>query len=546
MQPAGVTFLIDRVMDGVVPLTNLADDCGSGKTFTILLTIDRISRLGRMKTMHRPSMIVVPATILVTWLQQIKQHFPQNHFTVYRYYQGSKSPLDNQYGVQGVDSRETLLKTARTLDPKDSQTSRTIFITSYHTHNARQGPPELDFKFLLLVADEATQAKNTLTQTSQSLQEIQAEHVIYSSATPILNTAKDALGFLVLLNRPMHARNKGLRSFIEKSPPKLNDYMVNEQLYQERVSAGLKYRESRINEQNRGLMGKATDAAFVRHDLRLLDLDTVAKFFHSNTLTVDEAEHILHVVTRMTTLRRTFGSKIDKGSAFEAGTRIAILGAGIPPTHVHTVELGQNENERDMFMKHYHLMFEQRQMGKSRTQDGADDDNTPHVNHTVERALQVATFDPSNWTLDAFIEMASQIRKATKEKDDMEKDPRQKSVQDYPLPEEWLRDFDIDDYTHGLRAYLHLKRKEPGYTPPLSRVDCVKELTATSAKLRYLGAKLLLHKMNTKKVNGEALPDPQRAIAYFQWPVDLYLAEAMCSNLGLKVSLLIRISKAVY
>ncbi len=159
----------------------LADDMGLGKTVQLLaLLLER----SREVTERRPSLIVVPKSLLFNWVQEIERFTPELTCLEYT-------------GLQRADMREQLAKTD-------------IILTTYGT--LRRDIIQLrEISFDYAVLDEAQTIKNANSQVAKACRLLKAEHRLALSGTPIENHLGDLWSIFEFLNPGMLGRSAAFR-----------------------------------------------------------------------------------------------------------------------------------------------------------------------------------------------------------------------------------------------------------------------------------------------------------------------------------------------
>ncbi|MBX3438554.1 MAG: helicase SNF2, partial [Planctomycetaceae bacterium] len=155
----------------------LADDMGLGKTVQVLaILLDQ--RL--QQTQRRPSLIVVPKSLMFNWAHEIRRFTPQLSALEYT----------------GI-SRDGL---------RDSFLEHDLVLTTYGTLR-RDIAILKDVPFAYVVLDEAQTIKNAGSQIAKSARLLQAEHRLALSGTPIENHLGDLWSIFEFLNPGMLGRS---------------------------------------------------------------------------------------------------------------------------------------------------------------------------------------------------------------------------------------------------------------------------------------------------------------------------------------------------
>ncbi len=149
-QLTGFKWAVSNLLNGFGAL--LADDMGLGKT---LQTLAVLKYLKDNKYLKHKSLVVVPATLLNNWENEILKFTPD---LTYHFYYGANRHIDN----------------------KD------IIITTYQTLR-RDFEKLANEKLSALVIDEAQYIKNPSSQTANAVKSIKADYKIALSGTPVEN-----------------------------------------------------------------------------------------------------------------------------------------------------------------------------------------------------------------------------------------------------------------------------------------------------------------------------------------------------------------------
>jgi hypothetical protein len=233
--------LRDLCMSGCI----LADDVGFGKTKQLLLAaflhiVMSEETDSQGNRIYRPILLVVPSTLIDSWIKEIRAHW-QGLFRLVVSYE------DHDY-------KEVLTETSLTasmlseypaedaipnelgwlFDKNNPQAARGLVLTSYETHKSRTGNKSVDIipakshdpkkygndgkeifdtpsrlkttwttnledVWGLLLADEAQKVKNPHSANSIVLFKQRIPKVVLATATPFHNTVKDLLGLLQLM-----------------------------------------------------------------------------------------------------------------------------------------------------------------------------------------------------------------------------------------------------------------------------------------------------------------------------------------------------------
>ena len=148
-------FLYQYGLNGI-----LADDMGLGKTLQALTLLKKAKEVdGPM-----PTLVIAPTTVVFNWENEIQKFTPD--LTCLK--------------IQGAD-RKSLFKDIPNYD---------IIITSYAL--VRRDIEKLKkYKFRYIILDESQNIKNAISQTAQSVKELNSDHKLALSGTPIENKLEE-------------------------------------------------------------------------------------------------------------------------------------------------------------------------------------------------------------------------------------------------------------------------------------------------------------------------------------------------------------------
>ncbi|MBX3452042.1 MAG: DEAD/DEAH box helicase family protein [Planctomycetaceae bacterium] len=159
----------------------LADDMGLGKTIQVLaFLLDRVRR----RKIRRPSLVVVPKSLLFNWRQESQKFAPVLRVLEYS-------------GIDRAGMRDTFAK-------------HDIILTTYGTLR-RDILALKDTLFDCVVLDEAQAIKNSASQVAKATRLLRCEHRLALSGTPIENHLGDLCSIFEFLNPGMLGRSAAFR-----------------------------------------------------------------------------------------------------------------------------------------------------------------------------------------------------------------------------------------------------------------------------------------------------------------------------------------------
>lgn len=137
----------------------LADDMGLGKTVQTLAHLQYEKEQGRLK---RPSLIVAPTSLVMNWYEEAKRFTPELKVLVFH---GSHRHRD------AFDHYDLVISTYGLV--------------------YRDKAKFLEYEFYYLILDEAQLIKNARTKTTQMVQQLQSQHRLCLTGTPLENNLSE-------------------------------------------------------------------------------------------------------------------------------------------------------------------------------------------------------------------------------------------------------------------------------------------------------------------------------------------------------------------
>ena len=173
----------------------LADDMGLGKTIQVLALL--LCGLDEKPTQPRkPSLLVVPASLLGNWRSEAKRFSPSLNLTFLH-------PAETD--------RQTLERIAKSPGQRLRQTD--LAITTYSMLTRQEWLTGLDWRLVIL--DEAQAIKNPSTRQSKAVKKLSAQARIVLTGTPVENRLGDLWSLFDFLNPGLLGSAGVFKSFIQ-------------------------------------------------------------------------------------------------------------------------------------------------------------------------------------------------------------------------------------------------------------------------------------------------------------------------------------------
>jgi superfamily II DNA or RNA helicase len=184
----------------------LADDMGLGKTVMVLAMLEaRRTDPGRP---HRPSVVVLPRSLLVNWTNEAARFAPSLKVLDFAH-------ADRHAALDAIADADLVLMTYGTL--------------------RRDVPALQDFRFDYVILDEAQAIKNPLTATAKAVRLLRADHRLALTGTPIENHLGDLQSLFDFLNPGLFGRAGGNVLDVRRLPAS-----TDERAHVERLAKGLR------------------------------------------------------------------------------------------------------------------------------------------------------------------------------------------------------------------------------------------------------------------------------------------------------------------
>ena len=167
-----ISYLYENNMGGC-----LADDMGLGKTLQTITMLAKVYKPdGKSKTAGetKPSLIVMPRSLLFNWQDELKKFAPQ--LTYYIYYGGQRNL-------------------------EEAMTHQLVLSTYALVRNDIEELRQQQFHYIIL--DESQNIKNLASQVAQAVMLLTGEHRLALSGTPIENNLSELYSLFRFLNPAM-------------------------------------------------------------------------------------------------------------------------------------------------------------------------------------------------------------------------------------------------------------------------------------------------------------------------------------------------------
>lgn len=149
----------------------LADDMGLGKTIQLIDLLLQLKR-NRQRQTHRPSLLVVPASLLGNWREELARFAPS---------------LSAFFAHRSETDPESLAKMAG--DPAGVAGKFDLVVTTYGLARREQWLTQIEW--LLVTLDEAQAIKNSASHQARSVKSLPASGRIVLTGTPVENHLGD-------------------------------------------------------------------------------------------------------------------------------------------------------------------------------------------------------------------------------------------------------------------------------------------------------------------------------------------------------------------
>ena len=169
----------------------LADDMGLGKTLQVLAFLNVLAGSRRGKTKHAASLLIIPASLLANWEQEIQKFFPN---------------------MKVFFAHPSMHKPHRVKAPTEEElTFFDLVITTYALAQRYDWLAEYNWNYVIL--DEAQAIKNPATKQTRAVKQIPAVNRIAMTGTPVENRLSDLWSLFDFVNPGLLGTSKEFATF---------------------------------------------------------------------------------------------------------------------------------------------------------------------------------------------------------------------------------------------------------------------------------------------------------------------------------------------
>ena len=169
----------------------LADDMGLGKTVQILAFLNTLTTGSRGTTPLAASLLILPASLLANWQQEIQKFFPE---------------------LRVFFAHPSMHKPRRVKEPAKKELDQLdLVITTYALAQRYGWLAEYNWNYVIL--DEAQAIKNPGTKQTRAVKKIPASNRIAMTGTPVENRLSDLWSLFDFVNPGLLGTNKEFAAF---------------------------------------------------------------------------------------------------------------------------------------------------------------------------------------------------------------------------------------------------------------------------------------------------------------------------------------------
>ncbi|RMZ78246.1 hypothetical protein DV737_g3998, partial [Chaetothyriales sp. CBS 132003] len=522
----------------------LALDAGLGKTLTTLFHI--VLQAQRLEAQAAaghpvkalPTLIICPAIIIPGWYNEIRAHF-RDHLKVRFYY---SSPNEDTLSAQQKllclpnNPQEANDELERSFPSNNPASARVVVLTSYETHTQRnvqvamraddieflgkEGFGDTEFakdrklipdpldatrtphgsnygyddrvvymnpmrgRFCRVVCDEGQKVKNCYSKTHVGVWYSFAQHYWIVSATPMLNSVVDLLGYLWLFWRSSWAISHHTNG----------EVVMSKTLYAADARANAR---RDFPDYGTKFVEKPAPCDM---DLFVLDPSVFTRLANKGELQAVAGYDVLRAVLGILQFKVTMATTFDvNGQTIRAGTNLVPYKSTVVELRPTPLEARALQN---IFRVHFPDLYKP---GGDRSK-GKDDSSTSHGlrDVRVHRALSVSTSDVRLYHIVSKVQaLADQCSTWTAEYKD-----------------------------RGATYYFNTVRPDNTYMVYATRWELLGFIASSSVKLRYL-CRLLYQCLYGNSTDNTTPHEAEKLLIFTNWPVELWELGFFLDLLGL-------------
>ncbi len=184
----------------------LADDMGLGKTLQVLALLSAFRANSQTDT-HKPSLLVIPASLLGNWRQEAQRFTPSLNLTFLH-------PAENS-----IEAIEEIAA-----DPVEKLSRTDLAVTTYSMLTRQDWLAKVGWRLVIL--DEAQAIKNPSTAQSKAAKKLACQSRIAMTGTPVENRLGDLWSLFDFLNPGLLGSAAVFKSFVKNLQAREKDQFV--------------------------------------------------------------------------------------------------------------------------------------------------------------------------------------------------------------------------------------------------------------------------------------------------------------------------------
>lgn len=206
-QRTGVRWLLSLARAGMGGI--LADEMGLGKTAQMYTFLDLLPKVASVPIRAKPSLIIVPPSLIDTWETEAQKWCPQ--LIVFRYHASvlkERRALAETFFDEYHNSCDIILSTAQVLHSKED---RAFFFR------------RMEFEYLII--DEAHDMKNAASARCKDIRGLRVHRRILMSGTPVQNSLQQLGNLLSIVIAPPMGVEEGCRKTAKATAAAANELL---------------------------------------------------------------------------------------------------------------------------------------------------------------------------------------------------------------------------------------------------------------------------------------------------------------------------------